>query len=51
MHAQGRYASKGARSVRNDRDGIYRRGGRELMLNLARTAVGYHGIFDLGVRL
>jgi protocatechuate 3,4-dioxygenase beta subunit len=51
VHAQGAYASKGERSVRNDRDGIYRRGGRELMLNLARTAAGYHGTFDLGVRL
>jgi hypothetical protein len=37
--------------VPNDRDGIYRRGGRELMLRVEKTAQGYRGGFDLGVRL
>jgi protocatechuate 3,4-dioxygenase beta subunit len=51
VFAQGPYAAKGARPVRNDRDNIFRRGGRELMLNLARTASGYQAAFDLAVRL
>lgn len=47
----GPYAAKGARPIRNDRDGIYRRGGSELMLNVSRTAEGYAGTFDLGIQL
>jgi protocatechuate 3,4-dioxygenase beta subunit len=49
--AAGPYAAKGPRSTRNDRDGIYRRGGRELMLNLAPAAAGYAATFDIGLRL
>jgi protocatechuate 3,4-dioxygenase beta subunit len=49
--ATGPYAAKGARSTRNDRDGIYRRGGRELMLTLTPAATGYAAAFDLGLQL
>ncbi len=51
VFAAGPYAEHSDRRVRNDRDGIYRRGGRELMLALQKTDEGFHGTFDLGVRL
>jgi protocatechuate 3,4-dioxygenase beta subunit len=51
VFAQGPYSAMGARSVRNDRDRIYRRGGRELMLNLTRSETGYRAAFDLGIDL
>jgi protocatechuate 3,4-dioxygenase beta subunit len=49
--AAGPYAANGARQVRNDRDRIFRRGGRELMLSVSRTASGYAATFDLAVRM
>jgi len=51
VFAAGPYAGKGPRSTRNDRDGIYRRGGRELMLNLTPAGPGYTATFDIGLRL
>jgi protocatechuate 3,4-dioxygenase beta subunit len=49
--ASGPYAEKQGRRQRNDRDRIYQRGGKELMLNVSKTATGYTGTFDLGVQL
>jgi protocatechuate 3,4-dioxygenase beta subunit len=51
VHAEPPYARDGQRRVRNDADGLYRRGGRELMLQLARDAQGYSGRFELGLRM
>ncbi len=34
IHAQAPYAAKGQRAQRNDRDGIFRDGGEQLMLQL-----------------
>ena len=50
VHAVPPYASDGRR-VRNDGDVLYRRGGRDLMLQLARDGEGYRGRFELGLRM
>lgn len=51
VHALAPYATKGQRRQRNDRDGIYRRGGKELMLQLTKDAQGYVGTFDVGLQM
>jgi len=45
------YASRGPRSTRNERDGIFQRGGRELMLAVTRDGDGWMATFDVGLRL
>lgn len=45
------YASKGVRSVRNEGDGLFRRGGDRLMLAAARNGEGYAGTFEIGLQL
>ena len=45
------YASKGQRSVKNSQDGIFRRGGDQLMLAVVAGPNGYAGTFDIGVQL
>ena len=40
VHAQAPYAQKGGRDTTNDRDGIYSRGGSDLMLQLSRDGDG-----------
>jgi protocatechuate 3,4-dioxygenase beta subunit len=50
VHALEPYARKGARKSRNDRDGIFRRGGRELLLAPARKGPGYAATFDVALR-
>lgn len=50
--AKAPYASKGSdKWVRNERDGIYRRGGRELMVAAQPSGAGYAGTFDIGMQL
>nr|WP_246589927.1 intradiol ring-cleavage dioxygenase [Marinobacterium ramblicola] len=49
VHAQPPYADMGPRTVRNDRDGIFRRGGSHLMMQLTRDEPGYVGRFDIGL--
>jgi hypothetical protein len=44
------YASKGPRRIRNAQDGIYRRGGDQLMLALAEKERGLTGMFDIGLQ-
>jgi len=51
IHAKQPYAQNGQRDVRNDRDGIYRESGGQLLLNLKPSGVGYTAKFDLGVDL
>jgi protocatechuate 3,4-dioxygenase beta subunit len=48
VHAQAPYAQKGRRDTTNDSDGIYRRGGSDLMLQLSRDAEGYVGTYKVG---
>lgn len=41
------YAGRGERSTRNAADGIFRRGGAQLMLDLTRKDTGYTGTFNV----
>ncbi len=45
------YALRGKRDTRNADDGIYSRGGRQLMLPLAKEDAGYAGTFELGLTI
>jgi protocatechuate 3,4-dioxygenase beta subunit len=45
------YASRGQRTIRNDGDGIFRRNGNQLMLDVTEGAQGYAGTFHLGLQI
>jgi protocatechuate 3,4-dioxygenase beta subunit len=49
VHALPPYVARGPRDVRNPRDGIFRRGGEQLMLELREAAEGYSGTFEIGL--
>jgi protocatechuate 3,4-dioxygenase beta subunit len=49
VHAQAPYASRGQQRMRNDRDGIFQRGGRELILAVAESGPGHAGTFDIAL--
>ena len=49
VHAGPPYASRGQRRVRNESDGPFRRGGRELLLALAERGQGFAGTFDIAL--
>jgi protocatechuate 3,4-dioxygenase beta subunit len=51
VHAQAPYATKGQRTVRNEGDSVFQRGGKDLILQLAKEATGYRGIFDIGLQI
>jgi hypothetical protein len=51
IHSQAPYAQKGRRDTTNDSDGIYRRGGTDLMLQLTKDAQGYVGTYKVGFLL
>jgi len=51
VYAQPPYTTREARSVRNDRDGIFRRGGEQLILPVTRSGEGYEGRFEIGLEL
>ncbi len=51
VHAQAPYASKGERTVRNDDDGIFQRGGNQLLLSPIETSQGYTATFDIGLEM
>ncbi len=51
VHSQSPYVSRGQRRQKNDRDGIFRRGGKELMLGLTKDGQGYLGTFDIGLQM
>jgi protocatechuate 3,4-dioxygenase beta subunit len=44
------YSSKGDRTVRNAQDGIFRRGGEQLMLAVKPSGAGYTSAFDIGLQ-
>ncbi len=48
VHSQAPYAQKGQRDLRNERDGIFRRGGNQSMLQLIKDAQGYVGTYKVG---
>ena len=49
VHAQAPYVTKGRRQ-RNDEDGLFRRGGNQLLVALAPEGAGYAGTFDVGLQ-
>jgi len=51
VHARKPYAGDARRRLKNDGDGLFRDGGRRLMLSLAEGAQGYAGSFDVGLRM
>jgi protocatechuate 3,4-dioxygenase beta subunit len=51
VHAQSPYASKGQRTVKNQRDGLFRNGGGQLMLSPVESREGYAATFDIGLQM
>jgi protocatechuate 3,4-dioxygenase beta subunit len=51
VYAQAPYTARGQRTTRNPADGIYRRGGDQLLLTLTPASQGYNAIFDVGLDL
>ena len=51
IHAQSPYAGKGQRAVRNQRDGLFRNGGRQLMLSPVQSGESYLATFDIGLQM
>lgn len=52
VHARAPYAAKGQRTLRNDRDGIFRQsGGDSLLLRVTEGGGGYESTFDIGLDL
>jgi protocatechuate 3,4-dioxygenase beta subunit len=49
VYAKPPYATMGKRTVSNATDGIYRRGGAQLMLNVSQSGSGYAGTFDVAL--
>ena len=49
VHEQEPYASRGYRTLLNEQDGIFRRGGEGLLLEPTQTADGYTASFDIGL--
>src|SRR5688572_9061333 len=47
--AKAPYSSKAGTRTPNERDGIFRQGGRQLMMTVAEHGAGYHGTFDIGM--
>jgi hypothetical protein len=48
---QAPYNSKGSRRTTNDMDGLFRRGGKQLLLTLTKEAQGYTAKFDIGLQI
>ena len=51
IHAQPPYAGKGPRTVKNQRDGLFHNGGRQLMLSPVHSGDGYLANFDIGLQM
>src|SRR5262245_19640960 len=49
VHARAPYTRR--QRTRNERDGLYQRGGNRLMLELVESGPGFAGAFDIGIRL
>jgi protocatechuate 3,4-dioxygenase beta subunit len=49
IHAQFPYSSKGQR-LKNEQDGIFQDGGKDLILRLSKDGKGYVGTFDIGLQ-
>lgn len=51
IHAQAPYAAKGQHRLRNNQDGIFQEGGKDLILQVSKNKRSYVGTFDLGLQL
>lgn len=51
VHAKPPYDSRGRRAMRNAADGLFRRGGAQLILPVARGGDGYRGTFDIALEV
>jgi protocatechuate 3,4-dioxygenase beta subunit len=51
VHAQKPYSSRGQRTLKSNRDSIYRDGGSQLMLPLVAIGQSYGATFDVGSRM
>lgn len=51
VYAQEPYASKGQRTQNNAEDGIFRSGGEQLLLTLAKSSQGYTAALDIGLQM
>ncbi|GAB4442739.1 MAG: hypothetical protein OHK0035_35530 [Cyanobacteria bacterium J069] len=51
VYTQPPYAAPGQRIQRNRQDGIFQRGGEQLLLQLSQTERGYLGKFELGLAI
>ena len=49
VHAQAPYGVPGARRTRNDRDGLFRAGGRQLQLDVVPAGEGYAAAYEVGI--
>ena len=49
VFTQAPYSTKTGNRTRNERDGIFGQGGRQLMLAVAESGAGYKGTFDIGL--
>lgn len=49
VHAQTPYSQKGRRDTTNQTDGIFARGGNDLMLGLSKDAEGYTGTYKVAI--
>ena len=51
VHALAPYATRGRRTVRNEGDGLFLHGGRQLILGVTERGPGYAGTFDIGLQI
>ena len=51
VHTQAPYASKGPRTLKNAADGIFRNGGKQLLLQPAQEGQGYATTFDVALQM
>lgn len=51
IHAQTPYIARGYRTTRNNEDGIFQRGGQQLIVQLAQSENGYVGRFEIGLEM
>ena len=51
VHAQSPYAGKGQRAIKNQQDGLFRNGGRQLVLSPVESRQGYAATFDIGLQI
>lgn len=50
VYAAAPYVGRGARTTRNEADGIFRRGGKELILDVTPNRAGYASTFEIGLQ-